>query len=320
MNDRATALKEILRLTREAEERMRSELAQSAAIEEHPHTVSATGESSDSSASSSEEAAAGAQLSGESASSIMKTPAQRVRRMEQLCAAAEGSLSALLDRLSTAVSMHDDMQRMAKVKAAEEQAHHAQHADHRKSRRSIAAMLRRASVLPPRRVSAVDLAHARGAPGADRRGSIEMPLQTGIGTEVVVSTDLEGDPAAATDAEPAAASTFSSTSNTHHSTFFPELPGLLHQVRSKAEELLKAEHYHIEDHNGRAHESSPTPPSVKKGFSRTTMAGPAWVEPPSVNGKHSITSWCAAYSSPVRYIGSIYPAFPCTSSHRAARK
>lgn len=260
---------------------MRDELAQAATIQAHQPPSVAPDANNTASASS---LAAGGEVDAcpDERMSAGGTPAQRVRRMEQLCAAAEGSLSALLDRLSTAVNMHDDMQRIAKAKAAEEQAQQAHHADHRKSRRSIAALLRRASVLPPRRVSAVDLAHARGAPGADRRGSIEMPIHHG--GETVVSIDLEGDQRD-DDPGPSVHTGPIPPQIPGANSFFPELPGLIHQVRTKAEELLVAAHSAAKGnpvgHHAITSQLPPVPPATTKAFNRTTMAGPAWIEAPS---------------------------------------
>jgi hypothetical protein len=98
---------------------------------------------------------------------------QSLNRLESLCAAAELSLKGLADRFNASQESDAELWKLLRA--------HQQQQQHRTSVVSSAAGAhphRRASVFLPRRVSAVDLAHARSAAAQNHnlRGSIEIPI------------------------------------------------------------------------------------------------------------------------------------------------
>jgi hypothetical protein len=108
---------------------------------------------------------------------------QSLNRLENLCAAAELSLKGLLDRLNA--SQESDSELWKKLREQQQQLQQQQQQQRKSVVNSLAAGShphRRASVLLPRRVSAVNLSHARRASAQNhkRRGSIEIPISADL--------------------------------------------------------------------------------------------------------------------------------------------
>ncbi|KAH7625024.1 hypothetical protein Ndes2526B_g00400 [Nannochloris sp. 'desiccata'] len=103
---------------------------------------------------------------------------QRLNRLESLCAAAELSLKGLLDRFNASQTSDSELWKMLRAQQQLEQQQQQRKSVVVSSGPGAAHPHRRASVLLPRRVSAVDLAHTRSAAAQNhnRRGSIEIPV------------------------------------------------------------------------------------------------------------------------------------------------
>lgn len=307
VTERAAALNDLLVLTAQREESMRQELAALKSVSSlQAHPITEPDELSSSSA-----AAAGASVSV--SSHARQHDHQRQQRLEQLCAAAESCLTAMLGRISVHLETYAEWQ--AKHGTPEDASSPRDQDEHQgqqqrqsvmqRSRKSLAAFLRRASVLPPRRVSAVDLAASRGPPGAARRGSIEMPITRADDKEhgkvenigAIAGHQIQRDgpenrtsvePSPGPNSQPVATNNSSSHSKAHpaHAT---EHQSAVDSIHAKIEELMTLRH-HVGSPTttvGKEEQTLFPASSTSKGYPRSTLAGPAWLDavPPQ---KHSL--------------------------------
>ena len=181
---------------------------------------------------------------------------QRLHQLENLCAAAELGLATIQEKLGEAQEYNPEAWSKVKTPQPVHNEHH---------RRSSAAQ-RRASVAPPRRVSAIDLANIRGAHGP-RRGSIAVPLN-----EPPLQRASAADSCSLQDEVPGTSSS-GSGSSTGGVFFFSELPAIAADVAKKVDKLLSI----VEQNSATTVvvESAAKSPS---GYKRGTLVGPEWVE------------------------------------------
>ena len=311
MRDRAQALQGLLDMTRRQEDQRREELEELQQLQASSQIAGKSYGPSNNNITRDDKTGAKSEEK-KLAEEQRHQKQQSLNRLESLCAAAELSLKGLLDRFNASQDSHSELWKTLQAQQQLEQEQQQQRKSVVSSGTGAFHHHTRASILLPRRISAVNLAHARSAAqNHNRRGSIEIPVDPPQQQRTLTVYDSREGPSSSiqedegiSNSNPAATNNtilpektaVSACTNTVITTqklskkneFFSELPDAVVELAHHFDVLLSLEAPFSSANKNESIENSVSDPlhtaesslhtSNPSGYKRSTMVGPAWME------------------------------------------